>query len=196
MGTRLYPQSGYPFALELRLAYAVGADGLEVATTATNIGDRACPYGCGQHPYLSPGTGLIDECRLEVPAATRILTDAERQLPVGRQPVAGSAHDFRRARPIGDQALDDPFTDLERDGDGRATTRLTGPDGGRAELWIDEHHPIFEIFTGDTLAPHRRRRGLGVEPMTCPPNAFQTGEELIRLEPGQTVTTRWGARLR
>jgi aldose 1-epimerase len=74
-------------------------------------------------------------------------------------------------------------------------TRLTGPDGRSAELWVDEHHPIFEIFTGDTLRPDRRRQGLGVEPMTCPPNAFQTGEGVVRLEPGQTVTTRWGVRL-
>jgi galactose mutarotase-like enzyme len=29
------------------------------------------------------------------------------------------------------------------------------------------------VFTGDTLAPERRRQGLAVEPMTCPPNAFR-----------------------
>jgi aldose 1-epimerase len=196
MGTRLYPLSGYPFSLELSLAYALGGDGLEVTTTARNIGARACPFGCGQHPYLSPGNGLIDDCRLEVPAATRITTDRDRQLPVGREPVDGTAFDFRAARPLGDQALDDPFTDLRRDDAGRATARLTGPDGARAELWVDEHYPILEIFTGDTLRPDRRRRGLGVEPMTCPPNAFQTGEQLIRLEPGETLTARWGARLR
>ena len=197
MGTRLFPRSGYPFALELRLAYALGPDGLEVETTATNLGDRACPYGAGHHPYLSPGVGgLVDDCRLEVPAATRILTDPDRQLPVGREPVDGTAYDFRAARPLGPLRIDDPFTDLRREADGRATTRLTGPDGACAELWIDEHHPIFEIFTGDTLSPARRRRGLGVEPMTCPPNAFRTAEELIRLEPGEALTTHWGARLR
>ena len=55
-------------------------------------------------------------------------------------------------------------------------------------------YPIIEIYTGDTLAPARRRLGLGAEPMSCPPNAFQTGEGVIRLEPGQSVTTQWGAR--
>ena len=41
------------------------------------------------------------------------------------------------------------------------------------------------LFTGDLL-PDVKRRSLAVEPMTCPPNALQTGEALIRLEPGQT----------
>ncbi len=195
MGARLLPLSGYPFALEVSVAYELGAGGLEVSTTATNVGGRACPFGSGHHPYLSAGAGRIDDCELEVPAATRITVDEERQLPTGREAVAGTPYDFRAARTIGDQRVDSPFTDLERGDDGRATTRLTGPDGRRAELWIDEHYPIFEIYTGDTLKAPRRRLGLGVEPMTCPPNAFQTGEGLIRLEPGQTLTTRWGARL-
>jgi aldose 1-epimerase len=28
--------------------------------------------------------------------------------------------------------------------------------------------------------------------MTCPPNAFRTGEALIRLEPGRSFTSTWG----
>lgn len=31
--------------------------------------------------------------------------------------------------------------------------------------------------------------------MTCPPNAFQSGERVIRLEPGDVAVTRWGASL-
>lgn len=53
----------------------------------------------------------------------------------------------------------------------------------------------MQIFTADTLAPERRRRGLGVEPMTCPPDAFNSGEHLIVLAPGDSVTHTWGASL-
>ena len=28
--------------------------------------------------------------------------------------------------------------------------------------------------------------------MTCPPNAFRTGEDLIRLEPGERFAGTWG----
>jgi aldose 1-epimerase len=196
MGTRLHPTSGYPFALEARVEYSLGDGGLLVCTSAENVGERACPYGAGQHPYLSPGGGLIDECTLQLDASTRILVDDERQLPTGREPVAGTPFDFTSARRIGEQRIDFPFTDLLRDADGRAGARLSAPDGCTAELWVDESYPLIEIYTGDTLAPPRRRRGLGVEPMTCPPNAFQSGEQLIVLQPGETSTSRWGARLR
>ena len=49
----------------------------------------------------------------------------------------------------------------------------------------------MQLFTGDPL-PDVARRSLAVEPMTCPPNAFQTGEDLIRLEPGETFAGTWG----
>jgi aldose 1-epimerase len=195
MQTCLHPLKGFPFTIDVRVAYQLGNDGLTVITTATNAGDRACPYGAGQHPYLSPGHGLIDNCTLELAAATRILTENPRQLPTGRAPVNGTEYDFRSAKRLGDQILDTPFTDLTRDEEGRAWARLAAPDGTRAELWVDEHYPIIEIYTGDTLSPPRRRLGMGCEPMTCPPNAFQSGDGVIRLDPGQSVTTTWGARL-
>ncbi len=195
MGTRLHPLPGYPFTLDVRIAYELSGDGLTVSTSATNAGERACPYGAGQHPYLSPGSGLVDACTLELPARTRILTDEQRQLPTGSEPVEGGALDFRHARALGEQAIDGAFTDLTREADGRAVVKLAAPDGRTVELWVDESYPVIEIYTGDTLSPERRRRGLAVEPMTCPSNAFQSGEGLIRLEPGASVRASWGVRL-
>jgi aldose 1-epimerase len=195
MGVRLHPMQGYPFLLDLEVEYTLGAEGLTVTTTATNAGVRPCPYGAGQHPYLSPGVGLVDECTLQLEAGARIVTDDERQLPIGTEAVDGTIYDFRDARPLGPTTLDFAFTDLARDSNGRAWARLGGTDGRQAELWVDESYPIIELYTGDTLAPERRRKGLGAEPMTCPPNAFASGDGLISLEPGQSVTTAWGARL-
>ncbi|MDQ4092513.1 MAG: aldose 1-epimerase family protein [Actinomycetota bacterium] len=195
MGIRLHPMPGYPFMLDVRVEYRLGEHGLQVSTTATNMGDIACPYGCGQHPYLSPGMGLIDECTLHLDATTRITTD-QRGLPVGREPVVGTPLDFRSGVALGALQVDSALTDLARDGNGRAWARLAASDGHTAELWVDRHYPYIEIFTGDTLAPGRRRRGLGCEPMTCPPDAFTSGIDLIRLEPGKSITTTWGARLR
>lgn len=195
MATRLYPLMGYPFTVDVSVTYELGDEGLVVTTTATNLSDRACPYGAGQHPYLSPGSGKIDDCTLQLDAATRILTENERQLPTGRAPVEGTDFDFRSPKRLGVQKLDTPFTDLARDQDGRARARLTAPDDSRVELWVDEHYPIIEIYTGDTLSPDRRRLGLGTEPMTCPPNAFQSGDALIALDPGESLTSQWGVRL-
>ena len=195
MGTRLHPLTGYPFALEVQIEYALDENGLSVCTTATILSESACPYGAGQHPYLSPGEALIDACTLELAANTRIVTDAERQLPIGREAVRDGQYDFSRPRVLGEQTIDYAFSDLARDEAGRAVCRLMAPDGATAELWVEESYRFIELFTGDTLSPSRRRRGLAVEPMTCAPNAFQSGEGLIRLESGQTHTSRWGTRL-
>jgi aldose 1-epimerase len=195
MGTCLRPLQGYPFALDVAVAYELGEAGLTVTTTVENVGDRACPFGAGQHPYLSPGSGQVDGCMLELPGRTRVLTDPERQLPIGLEPVDGTRFDFRTPRRLGDERIDYAFTDLVRDDSDRAITRLHGTDGRAAELWVDENYRYVEIYTGDTLEPSRRRRGLGVEPMTCPPNAFQSGDGVLRLEPGAPVTVQWGARL-
>ena len=101
-------------------------------------------------------------------------------------------YDFRQPRPIGSTTLDHAFTDLERDGDGLARVALRDPDHGtEISLWVDESYPYLMLFTGDPL-PDVRRRSLAVEPMTCPPNAFRTGDALIRLEPGCSFTSTWG----
>ncbi len=195
MATALYPLPGYPFHLKVEVSYQLGEDGLVVTTRATNSGNRPCPYGCGQHPYLSAGPGTLDDCELELRAATRIVTDEHRQLPTGTESVAGTPFDFRSRRPIGALEIDSAFTDLARDEAGRAWARLWRPDGACAELWVDAGYPIIELYSGDTLAPGRRRLGLGTEPMSCPPNALQSGEGVVRLEPGACVTTQWGVRL-
>jgi aldose 1-epimerase len=195
MGARLHPLPGYPFTLDVQVAYELGEDGLSVATTANNAGDRACPYGNGHHPYLSPGEGLIDDCTLQLEAETRILTDPERQLPAGREPVRDTAFDFAEPRTLGEIQIDHAFTGLARGPSGRAWVRLRGADGACAELWQEGNYPLVQLYTGDALRPERARRGLAAEPMTCPANALATGEGVIRLEPGDSVTSTWGARL-
>lgn len=195
MAARIHPRPGYPFDLEVSVEYALSGEGLTVTQRARNAGAAACPYGSGQHPYLSPGSGTIDACELELPADIVILTDPERQLPCGRADVDGGPLDFREARELGGSEIDSPFTGLGRDWQGRATARMSAPDGAIVELWVDEAYEVLEVFTGDTLAPERRRTGLAVEPMTCAPDAFRSGEGLIRLEPGESTVATWGVRL-
>lgn len=194
MSTGIAPRPGYPFGLEVSVGYRLGDDGLTVTTRIANVGERTCPVGHGQHPYLSGGGGTIDECDLQHPGRTRILTD-DRQLPAGREPTAGTAFDFAEPRKIGEAEIDFAFTDLVRDTEGRAWTRLARPDGSVASIWVDETYPMVELYTGHTLAPDRARRGMGTEPMTCAPDAFNNGEGLIRLDPGDSIVSTWGARL-
>jgi galactose mutarotase-like enzyme len=191
----LYPQPGYPFLLGLEVGYSLGDDGLEVRATATNLGAEACPYGAGFHPYLTLDPARIDTLELCSPAGTYYRSD-DSLIPIGREPVAGTPFDFRTPRPIGATRMDTAFTDLDRDGAGRATVRLRDPASGETvELWCDASFAYLMVFTGDTLPdPHRRRRGLAVEPMTCAPDAFRSGDGLSVLEPGASASGTWGIR--
>jgi aldose 1-epimerase len=194
MALRLHPQAGWPFALDLEIAYALEDDGLTVRTRARNVGVDPCPFGAGAHPYLTVGAERVDETVVQAPGTVRLLAD-ERQIPTGEhEPVDGTPYDLRRARPLGDLRLDDAFTALARDADGRARVRLEAPDGSRtATLWMDGAYEHLMLFSGDSLPePRRRRRSLGIEPMTCAPNAFQSGEGLRTLASGETFAGAWG----
>jgi aldose 1-epimerase len=187
----LHPRPGYPFSLALRIVYALSDTGLSVTTTATNCGPDPCPYGCGFHPYLTLGTERIDPLVLCAPGGT-VLASNERGIPSGRSPVEGTEYDFRRPRPIGATRLDSCFTDLERGEDGLAHVQIEDPGSGDAlTVWADNGYRYLMLFTGDPL-PDVNRRSLAVEPMSCPPNAFRSGEGLIRLEPGASFTSSWG----
>ncbi|MFC4588771.1 aldose 1-epimerase family protein [Sphaerisporangium corydalis] len=191
LGLRLFPQIGYPHILDLSVTYSLGAAGLEVEIAARNSGSTPAPYGFGAHPYLTLGEPL-EGAVLELPAGQWLEVN-DRKIPVGRRDVEGTGYDFRAARPIGAASLDTAFTGLTRGADGLVRVRLTTGDGSRGvELWAAEGVEWLQLFTGDTLAGPYRRGGLAVEPMSCPPNAFRTGEDVIRLAPGDHVSHRWG----
>ena len=189
----LQPQPGYPFSLALGIEYSLLQDGLRVTSTATNIGPEACPYGFGMHPYLTMGTEKVDELILRAPGRTVLKTN-DRGIPVGSEPVEGTEYDFRRPRPIGTAKLDHAFTDLESDDDGLASVELLNPEDERSLLlWLDDGYRYLQLFTGDPLRDVARR-SLAVEPMTCAPNAFRTGDGLLVLEPGEATSSSWGIR--
>jgi aldose 1-epimerase len=184
--------AGYPFCLEIDAEYRVDKKaGLRVQVTARNQGSSRAPYGTGSHPYLTAGTPLVDECELTLPAARWQPADG-RGIPQGPpEDVSGTPYDFRGGRPLAGTGLDHALTGLHRGTDGRAWVQLTGPDRG-VRLWAGEGYRWLQVFTGDGLDPQHRRRALAVEPMTCPPNAFVTGTDLLALEPGSSVRHSWG----
>jgi aldose 1-epimerase len=189
----LHPQPGYAWLLEVGVRYTLDEHGLTVDADATNHSSETAPFGIGFHPYVTVGTERIDDAHLTVPAGEHLVAD-DRGLPTGRHAVIGSDLDFMAARPLGATRLDTAFTSLARGPDDLATASLVHPEGGRTvRVWVDSAFPYLMVYTGDTLEPaERRRAGIAIEPMTCPPNAFRTGVDLIELEPGATWRGGWG----
>jgi aldose 1-epimerase len=185
----LHPQPGYPFLLQLRITYVLATEGLTAHLSATNTGGAACPFGCGVHPYVTVGTDTVDDALLRIPAQTALRSDG-RGIPVGTVDVDGTELDFRTPQRIGATKLDTGYTDLDRDESGRAAVAVSDGDGRGLALWMDESYEYVMVFTGDI--PAVSRGGLAIEPMTCAPNAFRTGDGLVRLEPGESWSGTWG----
>lgn len=192
LGYQLLGRPGYPFCLQLAISYRLEAcSGLHVAVSAWNTGSRPAPYGTGCHPYLTTGDPIVDDCELQIGASHWLPAD-DRGIPTQPpQDVAGTPFDFRVARRIGDEQLDHALTGLTRDVAGLAWAQLTSGEI-KLGLWAGPGYDWLQVFTGDALAPDRRRRALAIEPMTCPANAFVSGDGLLMLAPGDSVAHTWG----
>jgi aldose 1-epimerase len=189
----LHPQDGYPFTLRFGVEYRLAAGGLTMRTTATNIGRNAAPVGVGHHPYLTVGT-LIDQALLKLPALMR-LEASDRLIPTGRLlPNRGTEYDFLELRPVGRLTMDTAFANLIPDSDGLIRVHLQAPGGDPlVTLWMEVVYKFLMVFTADAIPqPARQRRSIAIEPMTCAPNAFRTGDGLTVLQPGQSWSGSWG----
>ncbi|WP_028047653.1 aldose 1-epimerase family protein [Cellulomonas sp. URHE0023] len=186
------PTSGYPWPVRLRVTYALASTGLRVQTDVTNLGTSTAPFGLGFHPWLSPGDGPVDEATLRVDATRHVTVDT-RLLPTGSEALAGR-FDLRSATLLRGIALDDAWLQLVRDEDGLSWVHFGGSDGRTVSMWADAGFEAWQVCTGDFVAAIKRR-GVAVEPMTCIADAFRTGENLIRLAPGESRELTWGLQL-
>ena len=193
MSLVLHPQDGYPFTLRFDVDYRLSAGELTIRTTATNLGEQAAPYGAGHHPYVTVGT-LIDQALLKMPALMRLELN-DRLIPTGHVlPNRGTAFDFLELRPIGSLKMDTAFANLVADSDGLIRVYLQAPGGDpRITLWMEPAYRFLMVYTPDAIPDRaRRRRSVALEPMTCAPNAFRSGDGLIILQPGESWSGSWG----
>ncbi len=197
LGARVWPQQGYPHALDLRAEWALAAEGpgagLTWSLTATNVGAAPAPYGASVHPYLVAGPGRADDWTLELDAASTLDVDPERLLP-RREPgaapaltgVGGTDLDLRTPRSLAGVELDHAYT-----GVGRRRAVLRTADGSGVEMTWGDGLGWVQVHTADRPDPADHRVGVALEPMTCPPDALGTGTDLVALEPGASHTATW-----
>jgi aldose 1-epimerase len=192
MTHRLVPRTGYPFDLEITATYALGDSGLVTTVRVVNVGSQPAPWGTAPHPYLKAGDGKVDDWVLTLPADEVLDVTPDRLLPIGEVPVADLGFDFRQARALDGVALDHAFCSLRADGDGLVRVDVTDDSGaGVACAWDPTDLPWVQVHTADLDDPATTRQGLAVEPMTCPPDAFNSGNDLVVLEPGAESVVSW-----
>lgn len=175
----LPPSYGYPFALVCETTYRLdAASGLEITIATQNISDRPAPYGAGIHPYLTCNREKIDSCTLRLPAEQLFIAN---QAPHSPHLISTSAAglDYRLPQAIGTAQIDHTFKAQPSDMPWKVV--LTSAQQ-KMSVFLCASQPWIQVYTGDKLA----RAGLAVEPMSCPPNAFNSAHDLIVLAPQET----------
>jgi aldose 1-epimerase len=191
-GVTIHPQHGYPFLLDTRVQHQLLDDGMRVTHTITNASDLPAPVAIGSHPFFSMGDVPTEDLTLTVHAGSRFPVDA-RLNPSAEVPVEGTDYDLRGGRRVGDLALDDAFGDVTPVD--QVTATLTAPDGRSVSLWQDENFPYVQVFTTQIFPRgSAKTTAIAIEPMTAPANAFNSGQSLRWLNPGETWVASWGIR--
>ena len=124
--------------------------------------------------------GQADDWTLTLPADTVLDVDPNRLLPRDCLGVADTSFDFRVGRQIADAEIDHALGDV---------SSSTPTASHRQRLWRataagDETCPWAQLHTTDLPGHPLHRSALALEPMTCPPDAFNSGTGVIKLHPG------------
>ena len=169
----LAPTYGYPFMLAAEVTYRLDENtGLSVRILSKNIGDATAPYGAGVHPYLTCNLQRVDDCELRLPACQIFDVATSRR-------YADKTLDFQHARAIGKTCIDNTFHVSQHEVPWEV--RLAHPQT-EMSVWLRSDQPWIQIYSGEKL----QRKGLAVEPMSCPPDAFNSGIDRVWLQPGDT----------
>lgn len=182
---------GWPFSFSTTISYALDDTGLTVTHTVSNTGTAPMPFGVGTHPFPRPGNTDVDDCELVLAATTVLPVDADTMIPSGPPvDVDATSCDFRTGRALRGVELDTAFGGCEPGADGLVRHAVRHAGGG-VEVWAEPVFRWVQVFTPAEF-PGKGARAVAIEPMTCPPDALNSGTDLITLPPGETWTGRWG----
>ena len=114
----------WPFAHTIEMTYRLAGGVLEVRTKVVNMSAEPMPVALGYHPWLQLTDSPREEWTITVPARTRWLLNWQK-VPTGEtEPTDALFTNFKGA--LKDYNIDDVFTDLVRDAQGRVTATLKG----------------------------------------------------------------------
>jgi aldose 1-epimerase len=174
-----YPElmAQFPFAHRIEMTYILEDGRLEVVTRLENRAAEPMPVAVGFHPYFQVHDAPREEWKVHVPARQQVVL-SKLLVPTGeRRPLA-----LADPVPLKTTPLDDVFTDLVRD------------EQGRAEFWLEgARQRVSVVFgpkytVGIVYAPPGNPF-VAIEPMSAVTNGlnlYQAGlyPELQSIPPG------------
>jgi len=153
----------WPFAHTIEMTYRLQDGVLEVLTRVTNHAIEPMPVALGYHPYFQLTDSPREEWTITVPARTRWLLSYQK-VPTGETEATDTFFPGARGA-LKDYNLDDVFSDLVRDGAGRATATLKG----RSQQIEVSQGPNFRALIIYSPNPLNTGRGSQIPPPN--PNA-------------------------
>lgn len=191
MRVPLYCKEGYPYQVDLEVTYKLTGAGLKCISRWVNKGEATAPFGLGFHPYFRPGPNAMEHWQLQIDASKVMEVDPKLLPLVEPSLVSTTPFDFRTPRAIGNQAFSNTY--LASDSADKIQATLTDPGPGGHRIVVQAHGPFryLQAFTGDLPLETLHRKGLSLEPQTCPTNAFVTKESLLELPPESTGSATW-----
>jgi aldose 1-epimerase len=173
----------WPFAHTIELTYRLEKGEVEVKTTITNSSAEAMPVAIGFHPYFQLTDSPRNTWTLAVAARTQWVL-APTKVPTGETESVDALFPNRRSASLDAYNLDDVFSDLERDQQGRATMSVIGK-SQRLDVVLGPNFRSVVLW-----APHPENRGRGSQGLGAPTsagrgNAVQTAPDrnFICIEP-------------
>ena len=130
----------WPFAHEYEMTYRLANGVLEVSTTVTNLSKEPMPLVIGFHPFYRIPDIPRDLWTAHLPARQAVITD-DRLIPTGEfKPM-----DLPDPLPLKDRTLDNGYTDLVRDADGRAIFSIESA-GKKVEALFGRNYPAAVVW--------------------------------------------------
>ena len=130
----------WPFAHEYEMTYRLSDGALEVRVTIANLSARSMPIAIGFHPYYRIPDKPRDEWIASLPVRKSVLTNGN-LIPTGEF----KSLDLPNPLPLKDQILDNGFTDMQHESDGRAHFSLKSG-LQMIELMFGPKYPVSVIW--------------------------------------------------
>lgn len=186
----LHESQAYGFTIEFNSIFQIDEFGLTWKISAKNLSIQSALYGISIHPYLVADDNTpVDVWELQLPARQYLEVDNLRLLPKGIYECSYRDFDFMRPKIIGDLQIDHAFL-IDKDFE-EQSVKLIAPSGKGVRMTFGSEAKWIQIHTADREGALDARRSLAVEPMTCPPDAFNHKQDLIWLSNGESHEATW-----
>jgi len=169
----------FPFAHTLTITYRVSEGALEVRTRIDNMSNEPMPISLGFHPYFQLTDSNRADWTISVGAKTHWKL-AQTKIPTGETEPVEAVIPNPKSNALKDLDLDDVFSDLQRDAQGRATVSFKGKQQ-QIDVTVDQNFKSIVLYSPNPANAAPRgggggNRGQGAPaPAGPPPAAAATG---------------------